>query len=85
MNYLAKILVFPREGVLDTQGKAVGKALGRIGFSSVKDVKIGKYIQVNLEAKDEKEAETAAEEMCRELLVNDLVEDHSIRIERIVL
>ncbi len=82
MTFKAKILVFPREGVLDTQGKAVGKALCRIGFSSVGEVKVGKYIQVTIEASDEKEAAEAAEKMCRELLVNDLVEDHSVMVER---
>ena len=82
MNFLAKILIFPREGVLDTQGKAVARSLRGIGFENLGDVRIGKYIQVWLEASGESEAASLAESMCTELLVNDLIEDHSIEIER---
>lgn len=82
MNFLAKILIFPREGVLDTQGKAVTKSLRRIGFDKLMDVRVGKYIKVWLEAADGSEAASLAESMCTELLVNNLIEDHSIEIER---
>ena len=82
MNFLAKILIFPREGVLDTQGKAVARSLRGIGFENLRDVRVGKYIQVWLEAADASEAASLAESMCTELLVNNLIEDHSIEIER---
>lgn len=82
MSFLARIFIFPREGVLDTQGKAVAKSLLRMGFGKLKDVSVGKYIQVRLETIDESEASSIAESMCAELLVNDLIEDHSIEIER---
>ncbi|HAK41242.1 MAG TPA: phosphoribosylformylglycinamidine synthase [Synergistaceae bacterium] len=81
MTFLARILVFPREGVLDTQGKAVEKSLNRIGFGSVREVRVGKYIQVLLEADTEADAAAAAGSMCGELLVNDLIEDHTVQVE----
>lgn len=82
MTFIAKILVFPREGVLDTQGKAVARSLRRIGFEELKDVKVGKFIQVWLDAVDEAEALAKAEAMCGDLLVNDLIEDRRIEVER---
>lgn len=82
MKFLAKILIFPKEGVLDTQGKAVGRSLKRIGFEDIKEVRIGKYIQLWLEAPNEEEALVRAGSMCSELLVNDLIEDQRIEVER---
>ncbi len=82
MKFLAKILIFPKEGVLDTQGKAVGRSLKRIGFEEIKEVRIGKYIQLWLEAASEEAALVKAGSMCSELLVNDLIEDQRIEVER---
>ncbi|MDO9508760.1 MAG: phosphoribosylformylglycinamidine synthase subunit PurS [Thermovirgaceae bacterium] len=82
MTFLVKILIFPKEGVLDTQGKAVARSLKRIGFEALNDVRVGKYIQVWLEAGNEAEAIAKAGSMCGELLVNNLIEDHRIEVER---
>ncbi|HPD97255.1 MAG TPA: phosphoribosylformylglycinamidine synthase subunit PurS [Synergistales bacterium] len=81
MKFLAKILVYPKEGVLDTQGKAVARSLKRIGFESLKDARIGKFIQVWIDTENSGEALSVAEAMCSELLVNDLIEDRAIEIE----
>lgn len=82
MIFLAKILIFPKEGVLDTQGKAVGRSLLRMGFEGLEEVKVGKYIQVWINTETESEALAKTESMCSELLVNNLIEDHSIELER---
>ena len=78
----AKIIVYPRREILDPQGKAICDALHRVGFEQVKDVRAGKSFQVELDAGDPAAAEQALREMCRKLLVNSVVEDFEIELER---
>ncbi len=70
-----KIYVTLKKGVLDPQGQAVSKTLRRTGFEEVADVRIGKYIEL-----DVAEGTSAArlEEMCRKLLANTVIEDFRI-------
>ncbi|HDQ93104.1 MAG TPA: phosphoribosylformylglycinamidine synthase, purS protein [Synergistetes bacterium] len=82
MKFLAKIFVYPKDGVLDTQGKAVARSLKRVGFESLKEVRVGKFIQVWMNAESSDEALSSAGAMCSELLVNDLIEDRTIEIEK---
>ena len=70
-----KIYVTLKKGVLDPQGQAVGKTLRRTGFAEVGDVRIGKYIELEVA-----EGTPAArlEEMCKKLLANTVIEDFKI-------
>lgn len=77
----AKVHVSLKPGVLDPQGKAVGDALVRLGFSEVGNVRVGKTIE--LELKDgfsSADAETYVKDMCEKLLANTVVERYSIEI-----
>ncbi|HDZ4961380.1 TPA: phosphoribosylformylglycinamidine synthase subunit PurS [Campylobacter jejuni] len=71
-----------KNGVLDPQGKAVEKALHSLNFNSVKEVKIAKQIKISLDEKDEKLAKEQVKKMCEELLVNSVIEDYELAIEK---
>ncbi|EED1946436.1 phosphoribosylformylglycinamidine synthase subunit PurS [Campylobacter jejuni] len=71
-----------KNGVLDPQGKAVEKALHSLNFNSVKEVKIAKQIKISLDEKDEKLTKEQVKKMCEELLVNSVIEDYELIIEK---
>jgi phosphoribosylformylglycinamidine synthase len=75
----AVVTVMLKEGVLDPQGKAIGHALGTLGFTGVRDVRAGKVIVLELAESDPAKAQSAAEEMARKLLANTVIE--SFRVE----
>ena len=80
MSYLARIYVTPRADVLDPQGTAVGNALHSLGFDEVGEVRIGRYLEVELKGEDRSAAETRLRAMCEKLLANPVVEDFSFEI-----
>ncbi len=78
---LAKIYVKMKEGVLDPQGKTVCNSLKTMGYDEVGDVRIGKYMEVELDdslSKDD--AEKRIDEMCSKLLANTIIETYSFEI-----
>ena len=77
-----KVHVTLKNGVLDPQGKAVSNALGGLGFSGVEDVRIGRYIELELDACDPEEARQQGDEMCRKLLANTVIENYRIDVEQ---
>jgi len=77
----ARVVVTLKKSVLDPQGLAVGRALGSLGFSEVKDVRLGKIIEMELEGKDPADARKRVEQMCEKLLANTVIEEY--RIEEI--
>ena len=83
MAYKAKIRVTLRPSILDVQGKAVQHALDNLGYSTVDSVRIGKYIEVRVDGEDSGEAGRVAEDVCRKLLANPVMEDYSIELEKI--
>lgn len=83
MSFRAHIEVTCRPGVLDPQGKAVREALERLGFAGLGRTRIGKLIEIDLDAGDQTEAEQAVERMCSELLAHPVVERYTYRIEGI--
>lgn len=74
-----RVTVMPKTGVLDPQGKAIGHALGTLGFAGVGEVRAGKVIELDLTEADPARARAAAEEMARKLLANQVIE--SFRVE----
>jgi phosphoribosylformylglycinamidine synthase PurS subunit len=68
----ARVLVRPKEGILDPQGQAVQRALPALGFEGVQDVRIGRLIELELEDP------ARLSEMCERLLSNPLIEDYEI-------
>ena len=71
----AKVYVTLKKSVLDPQGKAVQHSLSTMGFSEVKDVRIGKYIELDLGNADKAQAESKLKTMCEKLLANTVIED----------
>lgn len=76
----AKVHVTLKNGVLDPQGKAVGHALESLGFKGVKDVRVGRFIEVELDETDSAKAKQAAEDMCRKLLANTVIENFTVEV-----
>lgn len=76
--YRVAVHITPRRGILDPQGRTVADALHTLGFSSVKDVHVGRHIVVELEASDSASAERSTREMCERLLANPVTEDFEI-------
>jgi len=69
-----------KEGVLDSQGKAVHHALDALKFEGVEDVRIGKQIVLKLASSDEVSARKEVTEMCESLLANTVIEDYEIEL-----
>ena len=78
--YKATVNVTLRKSILDPQGKAAHNALKNLGLNKVNQVRIGKRIELDIEASDENEAHTIAEEACTKLLANEVMEDFEIEI-----
>ena len=76
----AIVNVFLKAGVLDSQGKAVHHALDSLKFDSVKDVRIGKQIVLQLNETDKEKAMADVTKMCEELLANTVIEDYNIEL-----
>ena len=75
----ATVLVRPKPGILDPQGEAVGSALGHLGFE-VSETRVGKVIDLELEAADPTVAKALVEKMCERLLANPLIESYEVEI-----
>ena len=76
-----KIFVCLKEGVLDPQGKAVERSLHSLGYQEVRDVRMGKYLEVDLDVSSRQAAEAKIREMCDKLLANPVIEDYRFEIE----
>jgi phosphoribosylformylglycinamidine synthase PurS subunit len=76
-----KIFISFKEGVLDPQGKAVERSLHSLGYEEVRDVRMGKYLEIELEASSRAAAEARVREMCDKLLANPVIEDYRFEIE----
>lgn len=81
MNYTVQVKVMPLKELLDPQGKAVMTGLGNLGISAVSDVRIGKNIQLQVEAESEDKAREIAEEASRKLLANEVMEYFEVDIK----
>jgi phosphoribosylformylglycinamidine synthase subunit PurS len=73
-----RVLVRLKPGILDVQGAAVQRALGGLGFGDVAGVRIGKVIELDVDAQSLEGARARADEMCRKLLANPVLEDFTI-------
>ena len=79
---IARVIVTPKPVVNDPQGITVRQGLATLGFREVTDVRVGKYIEVRLDAGSEREARERVDAMCRQLLANHVIEDYRFDIER---
>jgi phosphoribosylformylglycinamidine synthase PurS subunit len=76
----ATVLVRPKEGILDPQGRAVERSLRQLGFG-VGEARVGRVIDLDLEAPTAEEARSEAERMCERLLANPLIESYEVEVE----
>ena len=72
------VTVTLKKDVLDPQGKVVLDTLTNLGMNNVKNIRQGKFFEIDLNEKDQKKAEKKVNEMCKKLLVNLIIEDYSI-------
>ena len=73
-----RVLVRLKSGILDVQGAAVQRALGGLGFGDVRELRVGKLIEVDVDAPTPERARARVDEMCRKLLANTILEDYTI-------
>jgi phosphoribosylformylglycinamidine synthase len=76
----ATVLVRPKQGILDPQGDAVQRSLRKLGFD-VSTARVGRVIDIELEADDPDDARARIERMCGDLLANPLIESFEIKVE----
>lgn len=76
----AKVSVTLKRGILDPQGQAVLHALGSLGYGGVKDVRVGKLLELELATNDTAGAEAEVKAMCERLLANTIIEDYRIEL-----
>ncbi len=80
MTFVAEIKIMPLKELLDPQGKAVMGGLANLGIKRINDVRIGKHIQLRIEAESQEEARAIAEEASKKLLANPVMEEFTIAI-----
>lgn len=77
----AKIIVMPKKTVLDPQGKTVKHALESMNFTGIQDVRIGKFMEIELEDGDPATLQQRIDEACHKLLSNPVIEDYTFEIQ----
>ena len=75
-----KIFVSLKNGVLDPQGKAIERSLHSLGYNEAHDVRVGKYLELEVDAASRDAAEIRIREMCDKLLANTVIEDYRFEI-----
>ncbi len=79
--YKAKVYVHLKKSVFDPQGETVLSALHSMDFNSAKTVRVGRYFEMTVEARGEKEAKADVTKMCDRLLVNPVIEEYTFDVE----
>lgn len=80
MSYAARVNVTLKPGIADPQGQTIERALPALGYDGVRGVRVGKVIELEVDAPDESEAKRRVEEMCERLLANPVIESYEVRI-----
>jgi phosphoribosylformylglycinamidine synthase subunit PurS len=81
MTYRVHVRVMPRNGLLDPQGQAVEHALTALGFEEAGSVRVGRAIELEVDAASRDEAEARTRQMCDKLLANPVTEDYLLKVE----
>jgi phosphoribosylformylglycinamidine synthase len=79
-KYHARIYVTLRKSVLDPAGTAVESGLHQLGYQGVQQVRIGKYIELTLQASDQDTAKQQLDQMCDQLLANPVIENYCFEL-----
>ena len=75
-----KIHVTLKQGILDPQGKAIEHALDSLGFKNAANVRVGKYMELDLDQTDRAKAEAEVKSMCEKLLANTIIEEYRYEV-----
>ena len=78
----ARVYITLKAGLLDAQGKTVKSALEALGFKRVKDVRMGKYIEIDLNGAKAASAKKEVERMCEKLLANPIIENYQVELAK---
>lgn len=78
--FISKINISLRSTILDPQGKTIEHSLKSLGFDSIEDTRMGKFIELKINAKSKEEAEKITDEACKKLLANPVMEDYTFEI-----
>jgi phosphoribosylformylglycinamidine synthase len=81
--YRAKVLIKRRKTILDPQGKAVEMGAINLGLNNIKNTRIDKYIEFDVDAKSKKAAEDEVNLYCKKLLANPIMEDYEFSLEEV--
>ena len=82
-KYQASIKIMLKSAILDVQGKTVENSLHSIGFESMKNVRIGKYVQLEIDAESSNQANDLVKSACEQLIANPIIENYEIQIDEI--
>ena len=74
-------IVTLKKDVLDPQGKVVSQTLKNMGYSSIENIRQGKYFEIEINEENEEKAKNKIDEICKKLLSNTVIEDYKIKIE----
>ena len=77
----AKVYISYKDGILDPQGQTVGGALNSVGIKGIKNVRIGKYVEISFDDVSKEKAKEITDESCRKLLANPNTETYHFEIE----
>ena len=77
----ARVIITLKKTIMDAQGQTVENALHNLGYRGVRDLRIGKYVEMELNGAPEEQLSSQVEEMCRKLLANPIIEDFRVDIE----
>ena len=80
MSFTATVNVMLKAGIADPQGQTIERALPALGFEGVDSVRVGKQIQLQVQASDADEARTMVEQMCQRLLANPVIESYEVLV-----
>lgn len=83
MKFLAEIDIMPQKALLDPQGKAVENSANKAGYKGIESVRIGKHIEIEINAENEKAAEAEIKKISEKLLSNPIIESFSYKINKI--
>lgn len=81
--FRVSVHIVPKEGILDPQGTTVERSLPALGFRGVANVRVGRFITLEVEGEEEGAVREEVESMCRQLLANPTIEDYSYDLEEV--
>ena len=81
MMFSAKVSIVLKPGIADPQGQTIERALPALGYDGVKNVRVGKIIELEVEADDQDSARASVSEMCERLLANPVIEAYEVDVQ----